>query len=97
MTDALDKQINELTVSILLEKLSEDDREAIHLWLFEGFSLREVSQILSKKYFGIKKIPGPRALGVRIRKIVERLRELSGESTKNTMEYPKRRRKRDLR
>lgn len=68
-----------LTIELLLETLSQEDSDTISLWFIEGYTLKETAVIISKRYLpkGSKPIVA-RIIGVRIRKIMEKLRENAG-------------------
>lgn len=74
-----DPFINKLTIDLLLETLNQEDRDTIVLWYIEGYTLKEIAKIISQKYLPKGTIPlGPRTIGIRINKILIRLRQNAG-------------------
>lgn len=70
---------DKLTLDLLLDSLSNQDRDIITLWFIEGYTLNEIAKILSKKYpLKETSIVGPRKVGIRIHKILEKLRRNAG-------------------
>lgn len=72
MNESLDQKI---TLSLLLDKLSSEDRDILLLWFVEGYNLKEVAQIINERY---KKDLGSRVVGLRIHKIIKELRTICG-------------------
>ena len=70
---------DKLTLDLLLDSLSTQDKEIIVLWYIEGYNLEEISKILRKKY-KLKKSSaiGARKIGSRIHQIIEKLRQNAG-------------------
>lgn len=74
-----DMHLNKLTLDLLLESLSAQDRDTIILWFIEGYTLKEIATIISGRYLPRGSTPiGPRTIGIRIHKILEKLRQNAG-------------------
>lgn len=82
MNPDLTRELERITLEMLLDRLSPQDREVIVMWCIEGYTLREIATFINGKYAkeGQKSI-GSRAIGARIHKIIKKLREYSGESS----------------
>lgn len=70
-----DSHINKLTIELLLESLSAEDRDLIVLYFIEGYNIKEIVKIMRKRY---KHKADAREIGVRISEIIRKLREDAG-------------------
>lgn len=74
-----DLYMDKLTLDLLLDSLSRQDKDIIVLWFIDGYNLNEIATIIRKKYLPKRSPPiRPRVIGLRIHKILEKLREHAG-------------------
>lgn len=83
---SVDKYLDKLTLELLLQSLCIEDRDIIVLWSYGGYSLKEIVKVINKKYKKKgKKSLKLREIGVRIHKIIGKLRENAGVRDLDTM------------
>lgn len=67
--------INKLTIDLLLDSLSAEDRDLVVLYFIEGYTIKEIVKIMRKRY---KHKADARETGVKIAEIIRKLRKDAG-------------------